>query len=117
MRQMLRVEDAEMLALDILYDYERALQDAYRLYHDAVDVPDRVHALWARLRAIQMREQYLRNVGALERISIDFKNEADEHRERMVEQKYPFMKGDRDHYIRTMALAKGIDTQPLESSS
>ncbi|MDQ1281633.1 MAG: hypothetical protein QG670_2898 [Thermoproteota archaeon] len=105
MRQILKVGDAEELALDVLYDYERALQDAYKLFHDAVDVPDRVQALWARLRVIQMREQYLRSVGALERISIDFRSESEERQERMMEKKYPFMKGQRDSYIRSMALA------------
>ncbi len=112
MRQILRVGDAEELALDVLYDYESALRDACKLYHDATDVGDRVQALWARLRVIQMREQYLRNVGALDRIGFDFRNEADEHKEHVMEEKYPYLKGDRDDHIRTMALLKVPGEKP-----
>ena len=108
MRQILKIKDAEALALDILYDYEKALQDAYRLYHDADEIPAKIHALWARLRAIQMREKYLKSIGALDHISIDFEYEAGYHREKREEEKYPYKKGERDRDIRDMAMLKAM---------
>ena len=38
MKQILKIEDAETLVLDILFNYEKALQDAYRLCHDAKEI-------------------------------------------------------------------------------
>ena len=108
MRQLLKIEDAEALGFNILYDYEKAVQDAYRLYDDATSIADKVHCLWARLKAIQLREKYLTTIGALEQIRIDMQYTADSHQERKDEEKHPYLKGDRDRDIRMMALLKGM---------
>jgi hypothetical protein len=55
------------------------LQDAYKLYHNSEGFSGKIHALWARLRAIRMREKYLKSIGALDHISIDFEYEAGYH--------------------------------------
>ena len=99
--------------MDILYDYEKTLQDAYKLYNEATQTVNKIHCLWARLRAIQMREKYLKSIGALDHISIDFKYESDSHRERKEQEKHPYKKGDRDRHIRNMALLKGMSSEEL----
>lgn len=113
MRQILKIEDAEVLALNVLYDYEKAMQDTYKLYDEVMEIADKVHCLWARLKAIQMREKYLTSIGALDRIRIDFQYDADSHRERKEEEKYPYLKSDRDRDIRAMALLKAMPSEEL----
>jgi len=62
-------------------------------------------------KAVQMREKYLRSIGALDRISLDFEYESDYHREKKEEEKYPYKKGERDWHIRDMALLKGMPSE------
>lgn len=116
MRQALKIEDAEALALDILYDYEKALQDSYKLFNDAEKIPNKVHALWARLKAIQLREKYLENIGALDQVRIDFEYKSDYHREKKEEEKYPYKKGEQDRHIKRMALALNMSADELFNS-
>jgi hypothetical protein len=54
-----------------------------------------------------MRE-YLKSIGALDHFSIDFKYDSDNHRERRVEEKYPYRKGASIRHIRNMAFLKGM---------
>jgi hypothetical protein len=116
MRQALKIEDAEALALDILYDYEKALQDSFKLFNEAEKIPDKVHALWARLKAIQLREKYLDNVGALDQIRINFEYRSDYDREKKEEEKYPYKKGERDRHIRQTALLLNMTKEELANS-
>jgi hypothetical protein len=92
------------LAFDIFYDYEKVFQDSYKLFNEAEKITDKIHALWARLKAIQLREKYLENVGALDQIRIDFEYKSYYHREKKEEEKYPYKKGERDRHIKQTAL-------------
>jgi len=105
-KQILKIGDAEGLVLDILFDYEKAIIDAYKLYAGTDELNSKIQALWLRLKAIKMRETYLKNIGALEQITADFQNEAEEHKRELEEERYPYLKGDRDRHIRSMALLK-----------
>ena len=58
-----------------------------------------------------MREKYLRSIGALDHVSIDFEYKSGYHRERREEEKYPYKKGERDRHIRQMALLKGMTNE------
>lgn len=106
MKQILKISDAEGLALDLLFDYEMAVIDAYKLYAKAEDVNSKIQALWLRLKATKMRETYLKSIGALEHIAADFRDEAGEHKRELEEERYPYLKGDHDRHIRSMTLLK-----------
>jgi hypothetical protein len=116
MRTILKIEDAEDLALSLLYDYEKAVQDTYKLYDNASAITEKIHCLWARLRAVQMREKYLKSIGALDQICIDFEYSSANHRERKEEEKYPYKKGERDSHIRQMALLKGVSSEEVRKN-
>ena len=60
-----------------------------------------------------MREKYLKSVGALDQIRIDFEYDPDSHRERKEEEKYPYLKGECDRDIRNMALIKVVPSKEL----
>jgi hypothetical protein len=59
-----------------------------------------------------MREKYLKSIGALVHISIDFKYESDSHRERK-EEKNPYKKGERVCHIRNLALLREMLSEEL----
>ena len=55
-----------------------------------------------------MREKYLKSIGALDHIRVDFEYESGYHREKREEEKHPYRKGERDWHVRNMALLKGM---------
>ena len=60
-----------------------------------------------------MREKYLKNIGALDHIRVDFEYESGYHREKREEEKHPYRKGERDWHIRNMALLKRMSGEEL----
>jgi hypothetical protein len=70
MQTFLKINDVENLALDILLDYEIGLIDACKLYDEAEDPKIKIQTLWLRFKAIQMKMDYLKGLGALEKIKI-----------------------------------------------
>ena len=72
MQTYLRVDDVENMALDILSDYEIALTDATGLYNEAKDVKTKIQTLWLRFKAIQMKMDYLKELGALDKIKSEY---------------------------------------------
>ena len=105
-RLFLKVDDAEALALDILFDYEVAILDAYTLYEQAEEVKIKIQTLWLRLKTILLKANYLRELGALEYVKSDYLEKVGEHKEEMLENKLPYLKGNRDREIRRRALSK-----------
>ena len=72
MQTYLRIDDVENMALDILADYELALNDAMKLYNETEDVKLKIQTLWLRFKAIDMKMDYLREPGALSLMKREF---------------------------------------------
>ena len=72
LQTFLRIDDVEEVALDILSDHEAALADATELYDEAKDVKMKTQALWLRFKAIQMKVDFLKELGALGKIKSEF---------------------------------------------
>jgi hypothetical protein len=58
-----------------------------------------------------MRKNYLKSIGALSHIGIDYGYKSKDHRERRNEEKYPCKRGERHRHIRDTALLKVMDTE------
>lgn len=79
MTNLIKVENAEDLAKSIFIDYEISILDTYRLHRSTEDPKTRIQALWARLKAIQLKKEFLREIGALDHLRFDFRLEARKH--------------------------------------
>lgn len=106
MRMFLKIEDTEELALDILMNYEIVLGQGYRLYDMAEDAKTKLQTLWFILKSIEMKMNYLKDLGVLSQLQLDIREKVNESRRKLLEDEYPYMKGDRDRHNRTMALLK-----------
>lgn len=72
MQTYLKIDDVENMALDILLDYETSLNDARKLYDEAKDVKTKIQTLWLRFKAIQMKMDFIKELGALGKIKSEF---------------------------------------------
>jgi hypothetical protein len=71
-QQFMKINDSHQLALELLQDYEVSLLDAYHLYEEAEDVKTKIQAMWLRLKIIKERQEFLKEIKALEYIKVDF---------------------------------------------
>jgi hypothetical protein len=106
MRMFLKIENTEELALDILMNYEIILGQGYRLYEMAEDPKTKLQTLWFILKSVEQKMNYLRELGVLRQLQFDIGEKVIESQQKALEEKYPYMKGDRDRHNRTMALLK-----------
>jgi hypothetical protein len=86
MQTYLKINDVENMALDILLDYESSLWDAKKLYVEAKDVKTKIQTLWLRFKAIEMKKNYLKEIGAFNKIKSEYNildelYEKDRHKE------------------------------------
>jgi hypothetical protein len=72
MQNFIKMDAVEDLAIGILLDYEIALNDACKLYEEAKDPKTKIQTFWLRFKAMQMRDDYLRELGALKKIKKEF---------------------------------------------
>ena len=85
----LQIDDVENMALDILLDYEISLNDARKLYDEAKDVKIKIQTLWLRFKAIQMKMDFLRELGALVKIKNEFELKNNLYRNKRHDEVYP----------------------------
>lgn len=78
-QQFMKINDSQQLALEMLQDYEVSILDAYHLYEEAEDVKTKIQAMWLRLKIIKEKQEFLKEIHALEFIKVDFRNQGDKH--------------------------------------
>ena len=89
MQTYLQIDDVENMALDILLDQEISLNDARKLYEEAKEVKTKIQTLWLRFKAIQMKMDFLRELGALEKIKSEFELKNNLYRNKRHNEVYP----------------------------
>lgn len=72
MQTYLKIDDVENIAMDILLEYETSLWDARKLYDEAKDVKIKIQTLWLRFKAIEMKKNYLKEIGAVHKIKSEY---------------------------------------------
>jgi hypothetical protein len=98
MQSYLKLDDVENMALDILLDFEIALNDTRTLYEEAKDVKTRIQTLWLRFKAIQMKMDYLKELGAFGKIESEFKLKNSLYARDRNEEVYPEEKRRREFF-------------------
>ncbi len=79
MKVILKINDVEALALDTLNHYEVTLLDSYKLFEEIEDPKLKIQTVWLRIKAIKLKEDFLRDLGALDYIRTDFRAKANKH--------------------------------------
>jgi len=98
MQTYLKIDDVENMALDILLDYEISLNDTRKLYDEAKDVKTKIQTLWLRFKAIQMKMDYLKELGALGKIKSEFTITNSLYSRNRDEEVYPLKKKKREMF-------------------
>lgn len=82
-QQFMKINDSQQLALELLQDYEVSILDAYHLYAEAEDVKTKIQAMWLRLKIIKEKQEFLKEIDALNYIKVDFRNQGYKHDKEM----------------------------------
>ena len=82
-RQFMKINDSQQLALEMLQDYEVSILDAYHLYAEAEDVKTKIQTMWLRLKIMKEKQDFLKEIHALEFIKVDFRNQGYKHDKEM----------------------------------
>ena len=72
MQSYFKIDDVENMAMELLLDLETALSDACKLCEETNDVKFKIQTFWLRFKGIQMKMDYLRELGALDKIKSEF---------------------------------------------
>lgn len=78
-QQFMKIDNSQQLALELLQDYEVAVLDAYHLYEEAEDVKTKIQTVWLRLKIIRLKQEFLKEINALDYIKVDFRNQGHKH--------------------------------------
>ncbi len=89
MQTFISANEVENLALDILFDYELASIDACKLYEEAKDTKTKIQTFWLRVKTIQMKHGYLRELGALKKMTTKFTIEDNTYKQKLNAENYP----------------------------
>jgi hypothetical protein len=106
MTTYLRVEDAQSLVSEVLLDYDVAHEEALLLLCEEKNPKAKAQLLYLLLKILDKKTEVMRQLGAFEVLRCDYGCKAREHARRLLEEVFPWMKGNRDLLNGVMALAK-----------
>ena len=75
----MKIDNSKQLALEILKDYELTLLDAYHIFEEAEDPKTKIQATWLRLKIMKLKQEFLKEINALDYIKVDFRNQGRKH--------------------------------------
>ncbi len=78
-QQFMKINDSQQLALEMLQDYEVSILDAYHLYEEAEDIKTKIQTMWLRLKIMKEKQDFLKEINALNYIKVDFRNQSNKH--------------------------------------
>ena len=106
MKAYLRVEDAQSLVSELLLDYDIAHEEALLLFGEEKNPKAKAQLLYPILKILEKKTEILSQLGAFEMLKRDYESKAREHARKLLEEEFPWMKGNRDLLNAAMALAK-----------
>ena len=78
-QHFMKIDDSKQLALEMLQDYEVSILDVYHLYEGAEDVKTKIQTMWLRLKIIKEKQEFLKEINALDFIRVDFQFQGFKH--------------------------------------
>lgn len=106
MKVYLRMEHAQSLVSELLLNYDVAHEEALLLVKEEKNPKAKLQLLYLSLRILDKKTEIMRQLGAFEMLRCDYKSKAREHARKLLEEEFPWMKGNKDLINTKMALAK-----------
>jgi hypothetical protein len=106
MKVYLRMEDAHSLVSELLLDYDVAQEEAHMLINQEENLKAKAQLLYLYLKIVDKKTEIMKQLGAFDVLKFDYESKANEHARRLLEEKFPWMKGNRDQINADMAIIK-----------
>jgi hypothetical protein len=114
MKVYLRMEEAQSLVSELLLNYDIAHEEALLLVNEEKNPRAKAQLLYLLFRILDKKTEIMRELGAFEILRCDYKNQAREHARQLLEEEFPWMKGNKDLINTKMALAKASGKCKIE---
>jgi hypothetical protein len=106
MKVYLRMEDAHSLVSELLLDYDVAQEEAHMLINQEENLKAKAQLLYLYLKIVDKKTEIMKQLGAFDVLKFDYESKDNEHARRLLEEKFPWMKGNRDQINADMAIIK-----------
>ena len=114
MKILLKMEDAQSLVSELLLEFDIIREETQLLVEQEENSKIKTQQLYLSLKVAKERKELLRELGVFEILKCYYKSKAREHSRKLLEEEFPWMKGNRDLLNSVMALAKASGKYPIE---
>ena len=106
MKVYFRVEDARSLVLEHLLEHDVAQEETLLLISQEKNPKAKVQLIYLYLKILDRKTEIMKQVGAFEMLKCDYESKAREYARKLLEDVFPWMKGNWDRLNTALAVAK-----------